>query len=134
MVTFTLNTHVETTVLIVTENLMPNLYREKRYLKIPKISPGLIFGGAYLQREISVSKSIGLALKLEGNLEGLIFGILRYFTPSKITFHSGKQAREKCNQIIQYRPKNSNENGQCMNFLGDPQTSMGDFTETSLLI
>ena len=50
----------------------------KFYLKIPKISPGtyifqrpflrglflegLIFGGAYLLREIFVSKSIGLAL------------------------------------------------------------------------
>ena len=49
-----------------------------KYLKIPKISPGafifqrpflrgfflegLIFGGAYLRREICVSKSIGLAL------------------------------------------------------------------------
>ena len=29
---------------------------------------GLIFGGAYLWGEISVSKSIGLALQLEGNL------------------------------------------------------------------
>ena len=29
---------------------------------------GLIFGGAYLQREICVSKSIGLALQLEVNL------------------------------------------------------------------
>ena len=78
------------------------------YRKIPKISAGayifqrpflrglffegLIFGGAYLWREICVSKSIGLALCLEGNLlfllscnfqlqapgagggEGLIFG------------------------------------------------------------
>ena len=51
------------------------------YRKIPKISPGayifqrpflrslflegLIFGGAYLRREICVSKSIGLYLKLE---------------------------------------------------------------------
>ena len=50
----------------------------KEYRKIPKVSPGayifqrpflrglflegLIFGGAYLQREICVSKSIGLAL------------------------------------------------------------------------
>ena len=45
----------------------------KEYRKIPKISPGayifqrpffegLIFGGAYLRREICVSKSIGLAL------------------------------------------------------------------------
>ena len=49
-----------------------------KYSKIPKISPGdytfqrpflrglflegLIFGGAYLRREICVSKSIGLAL------------------------------------------------------------------------
>ena len=42
------------------------------YRKIPKISPGtyfskalfegLIFGGAYLRREICVSKSIGLVL------------------------------------------------------------------------
>ena len=69
---------------------------------------GLIFGGAYLRREICVSKPIGLALLLEVNLpfllcftlylraifqvqapggayiwrglymEGLIFGILRY--------------------------------------------------------
>ena len=29
---------------------------------------GLIFGGAYLRREICVSKSTGLALQLEGNL------------------------------------------------------------------
>ena len=29
---------------------------------------GLIFGGTYLQREICVSKSIGLALKFEVNL------------------------------------------------------------------
>ena len=45
--------------------------REERYRKIPKISPGsfsktlfegLIFGEAYLRREICVSKSIGLAL------------------------------------------------------------------------
>ena len=53
------------------------------YRKIPKISPGayifqrpflrglflegLVFGGAYLRREICVSKSIGPALQLEGN-------------------------------------------------------------------
>ena len=51
---------------------------KRKYRKIPKISPGayifqrpflrglflegLIFGGAYLWREICVSKSIGLAL------------------------------------------------------------------------
>ena len=58
------------------------------YRKIPKMSPGayifqrpflrglflegLIFGGAYLRREICVSKSIGLALQLEGNLPFLL--------------------------------------------------------------
>ena len=40
----------------------------KKYRQIPKISPGayifqrLIFGGAYLRREICVSKLTGLAL------------------------------------------------------------------------
>ena len=59
------------------------------YRKIPKISPGayifqrpflrglflegLIFGGAYLRREICVSKSIGLALQLEVNLPFLLW-------------------------------------------------------------
>ena len=59
-----------------------------KYCKISKISPrayifqrpflrglfleGLIFRGAYLRREICVSKSIGLALKLEGNLPFLL--------------------------------------------------------------
>ena len=58
------------------------------YRKIPKISPGayifqrpflrglflegLIFGGAYLRREICVSKSIRLALLLEVNLPFLL--------------------------------------------------------------
>ena len=98
------------------------------YRKILKISPGAytfqrpflrglflggcIFGGAYLTREICVSKSIGLALEVEVNLpfllcftlylraiwgayiwrglymEGLIFGILRYlvFNPPSAVF------------------------------------------------
>ena len=58
------------------------------YRKIPKISHGayifqrsffrgllleeLIFGGTYLRREICVSKSIGLALKLGGNAPFLL--------------------------------------------------------------
>ena len=47
------------------------------YHKIPKISPGalfegLIFGGAYLRRELCVSKSIGLALQLEVNIPFLL--------------------------------------------------------------
>ena len=33
---------------------------------------GLIFGGAYLQKEICISKSIGLDLKLEVNLPFLL--------------------------------------------------------------
>ena len=33
---------------------------------------GLIFGGTYLRREICVSKSIGLALQMEGNLPFLL--------------------------------------------------------------
>ena len=33
---------------------------------------GLIFGGAYLWREITISKSIGLAVWLEGNLPFLL--------------------------------------------------------------
>ena len=57
---------------------MGGLIEDLRYCKIPKISPrayifqrpflrglfleGLIFGGAYLQREICISKLIGLAL------------------------------------------------------------------------
>ena len=59
-----------------------------KYRKIPKVSPrayifqrpflggllleGLPFGQAYLQREICVSKSIGLALQLEVNLSFLL--------------------------------------------------------------
>ena len=37
---------------------------------------GLIFGGAYLWREICVSKSIGLALSLEGFLPFLLYSTL----------------------------------------------------------
>ena len=62
----------------------PGFHCSRPYRKIPKISPkayifqrpflrglfleGLIFGGAYLRREICVSQSIGLALQLEVNL------------------------------------------------------------------
>ena len=54
---------------------------KQNYHEIPKISPGaysnalfegLIFGGAYLRKEICVSKSIGLALQLEVNLPFLL--------------------------------------------------------------
>ena len=63
-------------------------HTETNYRKIPKISlgayifqrpflrglflQGLILGGAYLRREICVSKSIGLALQLEVNLPFLL--------------------------------------------------------------
>ena len=53
-----------------------------KYRKILKIFPGLIFfkgpfeglifGGAYLRREVCISKSIGLALYLEVNLPFLL--------------------------------------------------------------
>ena len=66
-----------------------NKISQLNYRKIPKISPGayisfskalfeglmlegLIFGGAYLRREICVSKSIGLAIELEVNLPFLL--------------------------------------------------------------
>ena len=41
---------------------------------------GLIFGGAYLQREICVYKSIGLALWFEVNLPFLLCFTLYLFT------------------------------------------------------
>ena len=44
------------------ENKPSDLYFSKALFE------GLIFGGAYVRREICVSKSIGLALFLEGNL------------------------------------------------------------------
>ena len=69
---------VSTTHGVTSERLRFFSTAEKKYRKIPKISPaayifqrpylrglflvGLIFGGAYLRREVCVSKSIGLAL------------------------------------------------------------------------
>ena len=75
-----------------------DFYLNKNYLsfycKIPKISPGayifqrpflrglflkgLIFGGAYLRREVCAFKSIGLALQLEGNLPFCFFFFTLY--------------------------------------------------------
>ena len=52
----------------------------------------LIFGGAYLWREICVSKSIGLAFQLEGNLQLLLCfslylrAISKYKPPGRLTF------------------------------------------------
>ena len=65
---------------MVTSSVVPINYR-----KIPEISPGapglfskalcegLIFGGAYVRREICVSKSIWQAFFLEGNLPVFLF-------------------------------------------------------------
>ena len=56
---------------------------------------GLIFGRAYLQREISVSKSIGLALYLEGNSPLLLCftlylkSISKYKSPGGLIFGGG---------------------------------------------
>ena len=50
---------------------------------------GLIFGGAYLRREICVSKSIGLALQLEGNLPFLLCFTLYLRAISKYKLSGG---------------------------------------------
>ena len=82
------------------------------YRKIPKISPGayifqrpflrglflegLIFGGAYLRREICVSKSIGLALQLEVNLLFLLC-IWGQFSKYKPRGDGGLYLEGRCN-------------------------------------
>ena len=83
------------------------------YRKIPKISPGayifekpflrglflegLIFGGAYLRREICVSKSIGLALQLEVNLSFLLCFTLYLRAISKYKPPGGLYLEERFN-------------------------------------
>ena len=75
---FILNKRIEQISIRVQSSTKKKSLSEKIILKIPKISlrayifqrpflrglflEGLIFGGAYLQREVCVSKSIGLAL------------------------------------------------------------------------
>ena len=44
---------------------------------------GLLFGGAYLRREICISNSIGLALQMEGNLPFLLCFTLCFRAISK---------------------------------------------------
>ena len=83
-------------------------YEVNKYRKIPKISlgayifqtpflrrlflEGLVFGGAYLRREICVSKSIGLALYLEVNLPFLLCftldlrAIFQVLSPGRLIF------------------------------------------------
>ena len=83
-------------------------YEVNKYRKIPKISlgayifqtpflrrlflEGLVFGGAYLRREICVSKSIGLALYLEVNLPFLLCftlnlrAIFQILSPGRLIF------------------------------------------------
>ena len=48
--------------------MSPGAYIFQRPFSRGLFLEGLIFGGAYLWREICVSKSIGLALQLKGNL------------------------------------------------------------------
>ena len=63
---------------------------------------GLIFGGAYLRREICVSKSIGLALQLEVNLPFLLCftlylrAISKYKSPGGLIFGGAIQRRVFC--------------------------------------
>ena len=63
---------------------------------------GLIFGGAYLPREICVSKSIGLALQLEGNLPFLLCftlylrAIFQVQAPGGLIFGGAIQRRVFC--------------------------------------
>ena len=83
-------------------------YEVNKYRKIRKISlgayifqtpflrrlflEGLVFGGAYLRREICVSKSIGLALYLEVNLPFLLCftlnlrAIFQVLSPGRLIF------------------------------------------------
>ena len=83
-------------------------YKVNKYHKILKISAGayifqrpflrglflegLVFGGAYLRREICVSKSIGLALYLEVNLPFLLCftlnlrAIFQVLSPGRLIF------------------------------------------------
>ena len=83
-------------------------YEVNKYRKILKISlgayifqtpflrrlflEGLVFGGAYLRREICVSKSIGLALYLEVNLPFLLCftlnlrAIFQVLSPGRLIF------------------------------------------------
>ena len=60
---------------------------------------GLLFGGAFLWREIWVSKSIGLALQLEGNLPFLLCftlylrAISKYMPPGGLIFGRSEERR-----------------------------------------
>ena len=88
------------------------------YRKIPKINPGayifqrpflgglflerLIFGGAYLRREICVYKSVGLALQLEANLPFLccftlyLRATFKVHAPGGLTFGGAIYRRVFC--------------------------------------
>ena len=84
-----------------------SLLRWVRYRKIPKISPGayilqrpflrglflegLIFGGAYLRREICVSKSIGLALYIVGR-KFTVFSLFYLYLRAIFQFQAPKGA------------------------------------------
>ena len=87
--------------------LVFNKNRVRRYRKIPKINSKalfeeLIFGGAYIRREICVSKSIGLALLLEVNLPFLLCftlylrAISKYKPPGGLIFGGAIERRVFC--------------------------------------
>ena len=58
----------------------------------------LIFGRAYIRREICVSKSIGLALKMEGNLPFLLCFTLYLRAISEYKPLGGLISRERFNR------------------------------------
>ena len=81
-------------------NIPQNPENKPRGLHFSKaLFEGLVFGGAYLWREICVSKSIGLALRLEGNLPFLLCftfyfeGNFQVQTPGGLIFGGAIQQR-----------------------------------------
>ena len=78
--------------MIYNELLPSNSKNKPRGLYFSKaLFEGLIFGGAPVRREICVSKSIGLALFLEGNLPFFCFtlylrAICKYKPPGRLIF------------------------------------------------
>ena len=61
---------------------------------------GLIFGGAYLRREICVSKSIGLALSLEVNLPFLLCFTLYLRTIFQVQAPGGLYSEGRFNEVF----------------------------------
>lgn len=65
---------------------------------------GLIFGGAYLQRENCICKSIGLALQLEVNLLFLLICFTLYLSTSSPELPGGLHLEGRFNgRFLSYR-------------------------------